>query len=116
VTQFPNRTLALPTGRGGLIENIPRVLPDGLGVALDGKDWKAPPVFAWLASQGVAEQEMARVFNCGIGMVALVSPDMADGAVKALEAGGLAVRRIGSVQPAKGERVAVHDLAAAWRA
>ena len=109
------KALAHITG-GGLIENIPRVLPDGLGVALDGKDWKAPPVFAWLASQGVAEQEMARVFNCGIGMVALVSPDMADGAVKALEAGGLAVRRIGSVQPAKGERVAVHDLAAAWRA
>src|SRR6185312_9624562 len=93
------KALAHITG-GGLIENIPRVLPDGLGVALDGKDWKAPPVFGWLASQGVADGEMARVFNCGLGMVAVVSPDDAQTAMKSFGE-GLSVRRIGTVQPAK---------------
>jgi phosphoribosylformylglycinamidine cyclo-ligase len=107
------KALAHITG-GGLIENIPRVLPHGLGVALDGKSWKAPPVFAWLASQGVAEAEMARVFNCGIGMIAVVSPDVADSAAASLAAGGLAVARIGEIVPAAGERVVVSNLAAAW--
>ncbi len=67
--------LAHITG-GGLIENIPRVLPSGTAVEIDTKAWSLPPVFAWLMRQGsVATIEMARTFNCGIGMVVIVSPD-----------------------------------------
>jgi len=61
---------------GGLTENIPRVLPDGLGVALDLSQAPRPPVFDWLAQTGgIAADEMLRTFNCGIGMVMIVPPD-----------------------------------------
>ena len=54
---------------GGLVENIPRVLPDGLEVVLERKAWRREAVFDWLQRQGqVADAEMYRVFNCGIGM------------------------------------------------
>ncbi len=67
--------LAHITG-GGLTENIPRVLPKGLGVHLDTAAWDLPPVFGWLMREGgVAAAEMARTFNCGIGMVAVVPAD-----------------------------------------
>ena len=62
---------------GGLVGNIPRVLPSHLAVELDGNEWSAPPIFGWLHRQGVALPEMARVFNCGIGMVVIVKPDQA---------------------------------------
>ena len=63
---------------GGLVENIPRVLPDGLAAELDARRWPLPPVFRWLAeTAGIARDEMARTFNCGIGMVAVVAPDAA---------------------------------------
>lgn len=62
---------------GGLVGNIPRVLPSGLAVELDGNEWSAPPIFGWLQAQGVERLEMARVFNCGIGMVVIVKPDQA---------------------------------------
>lgn len=66
------KALAHITG-GGLLENIPRVLPEGLGVRLNAKAWQPHPVFSWLAKQGqVAPQEMARTFNCGIGLVLVV--------------------------------------------
>ncbi len=66
------KALAHITG-GGLTDNIPRVLPAGMGVQLDAATWDFPPVFRWLAgSGGVAPAEMARTFNCGIGMVAIV--------------------------------------------
>ena len=62
---------------GGLVGNIPRVLPDHLAVSLDGAEWSAPPIFGWLQSQGVELLEMSRVFNCGIGMVVIVKSDQA---------------------------------------
>ena len=59
---------------GGLPGNLPRMLPDGLGVAIDGDAWALPPVFGWLAQTGdIAAEEMLRVFNCGIGMALVVS-------------------------------------------
>jgi phosphoribosylformylglycinamidine cyclo-ligase len=63
--------LAHITG-GGLTENIPRVLPAGLGVALKSQSWPRLAVFDWLASTGIAPQEMYRTFNCGVGMVCIV--------------------------------------------
>ena len=107
--------LAHITG-GGLVENIPRVLPDGLGVEIDGSKWQAPGVFGWVAAQGVETQEMARVFNCGIGMVAIVEPKDAARAIDILAGEGIATSQIGSViADAGAERVQLSRLEAAWR-
>jgi phosphoribosylformylglycinamidine cyclo-ligase len=65
------KALAHVTG-GGILGNLPRVLPDGVGVELDWDSWERPPVYAWLDEQGVAEDEQRRVFNLGIGMCAVV--------------------------------------------
>jgi phosphoribosylformylglycinamidine cyclo-ligase len=65
------RALAHVTG-GGILGNLTRVLPEGVGVELDWDSWKRPQVFGWLAEQGVEEQELRRVFNVGIGMCAVV--------------------------------------------
>jgi phosphoribosylformylglycinamidine cyclo-ligase len=67
------KALAHVTG-GGIAGNLTRVLPDGVGVELDWGSWPRPPVFDWLAEHGVEEDELRRVFNCGIGMCAVV-PD-----------------------------------------
>ena len=91
------KALAHITG-GGFIDNIPRVLPDGLAADLDLSAIKAPPVFGWLArTGGVAEAEMLRTFNCGIGMVAVVAHDHAAAVADVLSAHGEAVTRIGTV-------------------
>jgi phosphoribosylformylglycinamidine cyclo-ligase len=66
------KTLAHVTG-GGLLGNLTRVLPDGVGVELDWGSWERPPVFDWLAEQNVEEEEQRRVFNVGIGMCAVVA-------------------------------------------
>lgn len=65
---------------GGLLENIPRILPDNLGVHLDTKKWKMPAVFPWLAAAGgVNKFEMMRTFNCGIGGVLIIkNEDVSD--------------------------------------
>jgi len=92
------KALAHITG-GGLIENIPRVLPDGVVADLDATAWTLPPVFVWLAKEGgVAAFEMARTFNCGIGMVAVVSPDRAAEAVRILSEHGETVFTIGHIR------------------
>ncbi|WP_395405066.1 AIR synthase-related protein [Pseudoduganella sp. UC29_106] len=74
---------------GGLVENIPRVLADNLTAELDSKSWTMPPLFQWLQQHGgVADAEMHRVFNCGIGMTVIVSAANADAAVAQLTAAG----------------------------
>ena len=94
---------------GGLVENLPRVLPEGLRAEIDLAAWSLPPLFAWLAEAGgIAEAEMLRTFNCGIGMVAVVAPDRAAPLAAVLEEGGIPVRVIGRVGPADGARAGVH--------
>jgi phosphoribosylformylglycinamidine cyclo-ligase len=82
---------------GGLTENIPRVLPDGLGVELDESSWPQLPVFQWLAQSGVAREEQHRTFNCGIGMVVIISPDQVDDALAELSRMKQPAWRIGEV-------------------
>ena len=83
---------------GGLPENLPRVLPDGCAAALDASAWPLPPVFRWLAEAGaVPPAELARTFNCGIGMAVITAPEAADAAAAALTAAGETVHRIGEV-------------------
>jgi phosphoribosylformylglycinamidine cyclo-ligase len=89
--------LAHITG-GGFPDNIPRVLPDGAGVALDLARVPVLPVFKWLAATGgIAEPEMLRTFNCGIGMIAIVDAGGADAITAVLERAGETVVRLGTV-------------------
>ncbi|XP_058468283.1 trifunctional purine biosynthetic protein adenosine-3 [Solea solea] len=72
---------------GGLLENIPRVLPQGLAVDLDASRWSIPPVFSWLHKEGaLSEEEMARTFNCGLGAVLVVAPLDAQRVLRQLQA------------------------------
>ncbi|KZV87766.1 phosphoribosylamine--glycine ligase [Exidia glandulosa HHB12029] len=89
---------------GGFTENIPRVLPDGLGCFVDGSAWPYPPVFSFLMKHGnVAPAEMARTFNNGIGMVLVVAKEDVEAATKALQdAGEARVFTIGGVVAGKG--------------
>jgi phosphoribosylformylglycinamidine cyclo-ligase len=85
---------------GGLVENVPRVLPAGLRATLRKSAWKRPPLFDWLQAQGnVADAEMHRVFNCGIGMVVIVAERDAPRAAELLAAAGETVYRIGTIEP-----------------
>ena len=111
------KALAHITG-GGLLENIPRVLPDGLGVALDAGAWELPPVFQWLGREGkVAPAELARTFNCGIGMVAVAAPERAAELSARLSAAGETVTTIGRVVavPTDAARVTVTAMESTWR-
>ena len=77
--------LAHITG-GGLLENIPRVLPEGCSASIDAQSWSLPPVFQWLQAGGNVESaEMHRTFNCGVGMVVIVAPAKADAAMQLLK-------------------------------
>jgi phosphoribosylformylglycinamidine cyclo-ligase len=84
---------------GGLTENIPRVLPQGVTAELKRDSWEAPTIFAWLQKVGnVDDAEMARTFNCGIGMVVVVAEADADRAKSQLEALGERVYRVGEIR------------------
>jgi phosphoribosylformylglycinamidine cyclo-ligase len=98
IVQLPVHGLSHITG-GGLVENIPRVLPEGLEVVLDRKSWRRGPVFDWLQSQGqVADAEMYRVFNCGIGMTVHLRPGDAARAIDILRDAGQEALVIGEVR------------------
>lgn len=110
----PVHALSHITG-GGLTENLPRVLPEGLAARVDISAWQRPAVFEWLREQGnVAEEEMYRVLNCGIGMVIVVPAEKADQARAHLQAQGEAVYRIGEIVAGEngGERVILENLSA----
>jgi phosphoribosylformylglycinamidine cyclo-ligase len=88
---------------GGLTENIIRVVPEGLGLALDPSRWSLPPVFRWLQEAGrVADAEMWRTFNCGIGYVVIAAPGDVGAVREALDAEGMAQHEIGRVVRATG--------------
>ncbi len=96
--------LAHITG-GGLTENLPRVLPDGLGADINLDAWDILPVFKWLADRGGLDQdEMLKTFNCGIGMVVAVAPDKVDVAREAFAGVGHDVYEIGIVVAGEGVR------------
>ncbi|HSF48242.1 MAG TPA: phosphoribosylformylglycinamidine cyclo-ligase [Burkholderiales bacterium] len=91
--------LAHITG-GGLIENIPRILPENVAAVLDPESWPRPAVFDWLQREGnLANAEMRRVFNCGIGMVLVAAPQNAGYARERLEGSGETVWQIGRIEP-----------------
>jgi len=99
------KALAHITG-GGLIENIPRVLPTGLAAEIDATRWTLPPVFRWLAEKGaIGPAELARTFNCGIGMIAVTAPDRAEAVTRALEAAGETVASIGVITEGEGTKL-----------
>ena len=83
---------------GGLVENVPRVLPENVRVILRRDSWEMPELFRWLQMKGgVAYTEMIRVFNCGIGMVLIVPPSQAEIAIGSLQAAGLQAWIVGEV-------------------
>jgi len=99
------RSLAHITG-GGIPGNLPRVLPPGVGAAIDASSWDVPSVFRVLQQAGGVEtDEMFRVFNMGVGMIAVVSPDRADGVVARLRTAGEAAWVLGEVEAAEGVRI-----------
>lgn len=100
------KALAHITG-GGLVENLPRVLPDGLSAHVDLNELAVPAVFGWLAREGrIAPSEMLRTFNCGAGLVFVVSAESAEDVISVLTKSGETAFELGSVEACQGsERV-----------
>jgi phosphoribosylformylglycinamidine cyclo-ligase len=94
--------LAHITG-GGLPENLPRVLPDNTKAVVDTASWERPAIFDWLQQQGnVAESEMLRTFNCGVGMVVCVAEEQAEQALSLLQSMGETAWRLGRIDATDG--------------
>jgi len=96
------KAMAHITG-GGLIDNLPRVLPEGVVARIDADAWRAPPVFTWLYEAGrLRPEEMLRTFNCGIGMVLVVVAEYADAALDYLSEQGETACYLGELIPGDG--------------
>jgi len=97
ISEIDVKGMAHITG-GGLVDNVPRVLPENTQAVLHRDSWQMPELFRWLQMKGgVADAEMVRVFNCGIGMVVIVAPAQVDAAIKSLTAQGLKAWTVGEV-------------------
>jgi phosphoribosylformylglycinamidine cyclo-ligase len=97
ISEINVKGMAHITG-GGLVDNVPRVLPENTQAVLHRDSWQMPELFRWLQMKGgVADAEMVRVFNCGIGMVVIVSADQADTAIQSLKAEGLYAWTVGEL-------------------
>ena len=110
------KALAHITG-GGLVENIPRVIPAEVSVELDARAWTLPPVFRWLAeTAGLSRGELARVFNCGLGMIAVVEPNRAEALSRTFADAGETVHRVGRVvpRPAENAGTILINVETAW--
>ena len=104
---LPVHAISHITG-GGLLENIPRVLPDHLAAKLDPASWTQPEIFQWLQDQGnIATSEMYRVLNCGVGMVVVISKESSNEAINHLNSCGENAWLIGEVVQFDGEQVVI---------
>ena len=104
---LPVHAISHITG-GGLLENIPRVLPDYLSAKLNSNSWSQPEIFKWLQKEGnIDSHEMYRVLNCGVGMVVIISKESSSQAIEHLSACGENAWLIGEVVHSKGERVII---------
>ena len=104
---LPVHAISHITG-GGLLENIPRVLPDHLSAKLNSNSWSQPEIFKWLQKEGnIDSHEMYRVLNCGVGMVIIISKESSSQAIEHLSACGENAWLIGEVVHSKGEQVII---------
>lgn len=107
IKQLPVKALAHITG-GGLVENIPRILPLATMAYVQKGSWQIPALFHWLQQHGnVTDAEMFRVFNCGVGMALIVAAEHADEAMAILHTHGETVWRIGHIQPRAADAPAI---------
>jgi len=110
------KAMAHITG-GGLVENLPRMLPDGMALDIDATAWPLDPTAAWLAETGgIAADELARTFNCGIGMAAIVAPSDVAATEEVFIEHGETPYRIGKVtaRAPGAPPIVIHGMAAAW--
>ena len=107
INTLPVHAISHITG-GGLLENIPRVLPSYLAAKLDSTAWIQPEIFKWIQNHGnIESSEMYRVLNCGVGMVVIIPKEFSDEAIKHLNACGEEAWLIGEVVQSNGEQVSI---------
>ena len=101
---------------GGLIENIPRILPDGMTAEIDPTSWEMPSIFKWLIAEGgISAHEMVRTFNCGIGMISVVAAAYEQKVIKSLTEQGESVQRIGIISSDdSSDPVVISNLSKTW--
>jgi len=103
IEQLPVHALAHITG-GGITENLPRVLPNGISANIDLSAWEFPPIFQWLQKQGnVSQADMLTTFNCGIGMIVVVPAEQENAALRYLDNSGETVFSLGELVESEGK-------------
>ena len=107
ISKLPVNAISHITG-GGLLENLPRVLPIHLAAKIDSTSWELPEIFRWLQTEGnIDTTEMYRVLNCGVGMVVVVSKDTSQPAIEHLNSSGEKAWLIGEVVKSNGKQVLI---------